>query len=83
MGILAKSNPHWVEMAVSLGASTAGIGHLNWHTFIANNLIPVTLGNIIGGGVFVVTVYWLSYLSRVRYGSAESLFKSAAGKRMV
>jgi formate transporter len=27
------------------------------------NLMPVTLGNVIGGGVFVAAVYWLVYLS--------------------
>ncbi len=26
------------------------------------NLVPVTLGNIVGGGVFVAVVYWLVYL---------------------
>jgi formate transporter len=26
------------------------------------NLVPVTLGNIVGGGVFVALVYWLIYL---------------------
>jgi formate/nitrite transporter len=29
--------------------------------FVAN-LVPVTLGNIVGGGVFVAAVYWLVYL---------------------
>lgn len=29
---------------------------------IVNNLIPVTLGNIVGGSVFVALVYWLVYL---------------------
>jgi len=29
--------------------------------FVAN-LVPVTLGNIVGGGVFVAGVYWLVYL---------------------
>ncbi len=28
----------------------------------AANLLPVTLGNIVGGGVFVALVYWLIYL---------------------
>ncbi len=28
----------------------------------ANNLIPVTLGNIIGGSIFVALVYWISYI---------------------
>jgi len=27
----------------------------------ASNLVPVTLGNIVGGGVFVALVYWLIY----------------------
>lgn len=30
--------------------------------FLVNNLIPVTLGNIVGGGLFVGTVYWFAYL---------------------
>jgi formate/nitrite transporter FocA (FNT family) len=27
-----------------------------------SNLIPVTLGNIVGGAVFVAAMYWLAYL---------------------
>ena len=27
-----------------------------------NNLIPVTLGNIVGGGLFVATFYWFAFL---------------------
>jgi len=27
----------------------------------AANLVPVTLGNIVGGSVCVATVYWLAY----------------------
>ena len=29
---------------------------------LAANLVPVTLGNMVGGGVFVALVYWLVYL---------------------
>jgi formate/nitrite transporter len=32
------------------------------------NLIPVTLGNVVGGGVFVALVYWLAYL----YGKRQA-----------
>jgi formate/nitrite transporter len=28
------------------------------------NLVPVTLGNVVGGGGFVAAVYWLAYLRR-------------------
>ncbi|MDG1772477.1 MAG: formate/nitrite transporter family protein [Oceanicoccus sp.] len=34
---------------------------ISWMDF-ANNLIPVTAGNIIGGSVLVAMVYWLCYL---------------------
>ncbi|GAB2664492.1 formate transporter FocA [Vibrio panuliri] len=44
------------------GANIADYADLNLMGFITNNLIPVTLGNIIGGGVFVGMWYWLIYL---------------------
>jgi formate/nitrite transporter len=56
-GIFAKANSAWVE------ASQAGLqqlSELNWLTFITRNLVPVTLGNIVGGSVMVGLLYWLS-----------------------
>ncbi|EOH0512469.1 formate transporter FocA [Vibrio fluvialis] len=44
------------------GADIAHYADLNFMTFCVNNLIPVTLGNIVGGGVFVGMWYWLIYL---------------------
>lgn len=35
---------------------------LTWQGFLLNNLLPVTIGNIIGGTVLVATFYWLIYL---------------------
>mgnify|MGYP001553425468 CR=1 FL=1 len=35
---------------------------LSWPGFLADNLLPVTLGNIIGGAVLVGIVYWFVYL---------------------
>jgi formate/nitrite transporter len=34
---------------------------VSWVSFIVNNLIPATLGNIIGGSFFVGGVYWYTY----------------------
>ena len=31
---------------------------LNWNAFLIDNLLPVTLGNIVGGVVFVACAYW-------------------------
>jgi formate/nitrite transporter len=36
---------------------------LNWVGFIWKNLLPVTIGNTIGGAVFVGMSYWGAYLS--------------------
>jgi formate/nitrite transporter len=35
---------------------------LNWGSFVVRNLIPVTIGNMIGGGLFVGLSYWGAYL---------------------
>jgi formate/nitrite transporter len=40
----------------------AAAGALNWGSFIVRNLIPVTIGNIIGGVIFVGMSYWSAYL---------------------
>lgn len=61
-GILAKSNPYWVSAAAAMGVTANKLEHLNWGTFAVNNLIPVTLGNIVGGSLFVGIAYWLAYL---------------------
>jgi formate/nitrite transporter len=50
----------------SLGAAApegAAAGSLTWLSFLWRNLVPVTLGNIVGGGVFVGMGYWGAYLS--------------------
>jgi formate/nitrite transporter FocA (FNT family) len=36
---------------------------LTWAAFLRRNLVPVTLGNIIGGSVLVAGVYWFVYLN--------------------
>lgn len=35
---------------------------LTWQAFLVNNLIPVTIGNIIGGAVLVAAAYWAIFL---------------------
>lgn len=38
------------------------LGKVTWYQCIVNNLIPVTIGNIIGGAIFVGLLYWYTYL---------------------
>lgn len=35
------------------------IGNLTWEGFLLRNLLPVSLGNIVGGGIFVGEIYYL------------------------
>ena len=43
-------------------AMTVADGAITMKMFLLNNLLPVTLGNIIGGAVFVATLFWGAYL---------------------
>ncbi len=46
---------------------TAGdFANLTWDRFFLNNLLPVTIGNIIGGAIMVGVVYWFIYLRQNR-----------------
>ena len=45
------ANMYFIPLAIFEGAG------ISWSTFIIHNLIPATLGNIVGGGLFVGTIY--------------------------
>jgi formate transporter FocA len=49
----------------AIGKTAADFPALTWSGFLLNNLLPVTLGNIIGGAVLVGAVYWFVYLRAV------------------
>ena len=46
----------------TVGDKVAHLDLLTWQTFLFSNLLPVTIGNIIGGAVLVAAVYWAIYL---------------------
>ena len=51
------------EMWSQLGSSAADFAGLTWPAFF-RSLVPVTIGNIIGGGALVGGVYWFIYLRK-------------------
>jgi formate transporter len=57
IGILLKSETQVVEAA---GKVASDLVNLNLQGFL-NNLLPVTIGNIFGGGFMVAVVYWFIY----------------------
>jgi formate/nitrite transporter FocA (FNT family) len=40
--------------------------NLTWGGFLWGNILPVTLGNIVGGVLFVACVYWYVHLPQTR-----------------
>lgn len=65
MGLFIKAGAPQSFWA-SIGKTPADFPDLTWGNFLLNNLLPVTLGNLIGGSVMVAAVYWFIYL---RHGS--------------
>lgn len=61
MGLAIKANAgtaFWSQ----IGKTAADYTNLTWGNFLLANLLPVTIGNIIGGAIMVGLVYWFIYL---------------------
>jgi formate/nitrite transporter len=58
------ANMYFIPMGLFIQdfAGISGATNLSWGSFLGNNLLPVTIGNIIGGVVFVGVLYWYSYI---------------------
>lgn len=64
------ANMYFIPLALFIksfdGAFVAALGTdysaLTWGNFLINNLLPVTIGNMIGGALMVGAVYWFIYL---------------------
>lgn len=54
------ANMYFVPVALFHGTEPGAA--TTWSTFLVHNLLPVTVGNIIGGSVLVGLVYWFVYL---------------------
>jgi formate transporter len=58
LGILLRGQADIVQLA----GNPATLMNLTWDRFLTANLLPVTIGNIIGGAVMVGLAYWLAYI---------------------
>ena len=67
--IQGGSGAQWLQRALAdsarawaLAAGVPDVSGLTWGSFLSDNLLPVTIGNVIGGAVMVGIVYWFVYL---------------------
>jgi formate/nitrite transporter FocA (FNT family) len=58
IGLLLQAEPTAVAAAA---LPVERLASLTWQSFLGN-LVPVTLGNLVGGAGLVATVYWFAYL---------------------
>jgi formate/nitrite transporter len=57
------ANMYFLPLGMFVQQHVAGSdGSLTWGDAVFHNLLPVTLGNMIGGGVLVGLTYWFVYL---------------------
>lgn len=63
IGLLIKTDTAFLA---ALGKGAADYANLTWTNFFIVNLLPVTLGNLIGGVVLVGLVYWFIYLREAK-----------------
>lgn len=62
LGLFVANDPAMATNLATAKVATANlIGATGWYNFIVTNLIPVTLGNIVGAVLFVATLYWYVY----------------------
>jgi formate/nitrite transporter len=57
VALLIREDRDWLAAAEAPAASD-----LSWGGFLLDNLLPVTIGNVIGGALLVGAVYWFVYL---------------------
>ncbi|MDD1705674.1 MAG: formate/nitrite transporter family protein, partial [Methanoregulaceae archaeon] len=50
---------------LAAASSTAGYSNLNWVGFWVNNMIIVTIGNIVGALFFVGVIYWVAFRKEI------------------
>jgi formate/nitrite transporter FocA (FNT family) len=55
----ANINTEWLDAAK---LSPDVLANFTWASYFLRNLIPVTIGNIIGGTCVIGGMYWFSYL---------------------
>ncbi len=57
----------------AIGKTAENFPHLTWGNFFIGNLLPVTIGNIIGGALMVGLVYWFVYLRKAIKPAAQQV----------
>ena len=72
IGLFVKAGAPESFCAQTIHKTAGDFANLTWDNIFLNNLMPVTIGNIIGGAVMVGVVYWFIYLRQNRVPAAAA-----------
>ena len=61
-GLLLKQSPEVLAATQEILGEIPDLSNLTMYGFLVNNLLPVTIGNIIGGTIFVGMAHWFLFL---------------------
>ena len=84
------ANMFFVPFALFVKSDTAfvaaqkapDLSNVTWGRFLGSNLLPVTIGNIVGGGLMVGAIYWFVYLRGQRGVETPVASTSATGRAL-
>lgn len=73
IALLAKGNSAYAK---SFEITEEKLAHLNFNDIIFHNMIPVTIGNIIGGGILIGAAFWVAfkYTAKTKKVKAEGSY---------
>jgi formate/nitrite transporter len=77
IGLLVSRDSSWVATQSGL----PDLSGLTWSAFLVDNLVPVTIGNLIGGAVMVAAIYWFIYLRPAPNSATGREERRGAGPR--
>ncbi len=83
------ANMFFVPFALFVKSDTAfvaaqkapDLANVTWGDFLGSNLLPVTIGNVIGGGLMVGAIYWFVYLRTGAPAASSSATSPTAWSR--
>ena len=81
-GMLALDNPHYVELAMeTYGFTAEQLAQLNMQNYFFTNLLPVTIGNILGGIIFLgAPLFYLHAANKTLYETIAENIKLSIDK---
>ena len=81
-GMLALDNPHYVELAMeTYGFTAEQLTQLNMQNYFFTNLLPVTIGNILGGIIFLgAPLFYLHAANKTLYETIAENIKLSIDK---